>query len=56
MHLNVICRVCEKNAIYNTTLGVYYCPSHGYETRLEDMNEHMDELISSLEHMQVSIY
>jgi hypothetical protein len=55
MHLKVICTVCEKHAKYNTTLGIYYCPSHGYETKLEDMEEHMGELVQNLEQMKIFV-
>ncbi|UCE74787.1 MAG: hypothetical protein JSV56_03545 [Methanomassiliicoccales archaeon] len=53
--MNVKCSVCEKNAQYNTTLGVYYCPEHGYETRLENTNEYMSELVENLEQMKILI-
>ena len=55
MHLNVICRVCEKNAVFNPTLGVYYCPIHGYETKLEGQNEYMDELVANLEKLEIIV-
>jgi hypothetical protein len=55
MHLKVICTVCEKNAKFNTTLGIYYCPSHGYETKLNDLGEHMGELVENLEQMKVLV-
>jgi ribosomal protein L37AE/L43A len=55
MHLKVICRVCEKNAVYNTTLGIYYCPQHGYETKLEGQNEYMDELVANLEQLEILV-
>ena len=55
MHLRVICTVCEKNAKYNNTLGVYYCPKHGYETKLEDMTEYLGDLVENLEQMKVFV-
>jgi hypothetical protein len=55
MHLKVICSVCEKNAKFNTTLGIYYCPSHGYETKLNDLSEHMGEMVENLEQMKVFV-
>ncbi len=55
MHLKVICRVCEKNAKYNANLGIYFCPVHGYETKLEELNEYMTELVENLERMVTSI-
>ena len=54
MHLKVVCRVCEKNAKFNATLGVYFCPIHGYDTKLEDVNEYMSELIANLEQMEIT--
>jgi hypothetical protein len=55
MHLKVICRVCEKNASFNTTLGIYFCPKHGYETRLVEKNRLMSELVSNLEQIKMHI-
>lgn len=55
MHLKVICSVCEKTAKFNTTLGIYYCPNHGYETKLNDHSEHMGELVENLEQMKVVV-
>lgn len=53
--MKVICRVCEKNAKYNANLGIYFCPVHGYETKLEELNEYMTELVENLERMVTSI-
>jgi len=55
MHLNVICTVCEKNAQYNRTLGVYFCPHHGYETKLREAETYLNELVSTLEELKVMI-
>jgi hypothetical protein len=55
MHLRVICRVCEKTAKFNTTLGVYYCPQHGYETKLEDLSEYLEEMVSNLEQIKILV-
>jgi hypothetical protein len=55
MHLRVICTECEKKAIFNTTLGIYYCPQHGYETKLQDPNEFMGDMISNLEQIKVFV-
>jgi hypothetical protein len=55
MHLKVICRVCEKHARFNNTLGIYYCPSHGYETKLEDANEYINDLVATLEELEVLV-
>lgn len=55
MHVKVICTVCEKNAEFNTTLGVYYCPAHGFETKLEEPSEYMNEMISNLEQIKVFV-
>lgn len=55
MHLKVICSVCEKNAEYNSTIGIYYCPEHGYETKLTEQEAYLDELVSNLEELKVMI-
>jgi hypothetical protein len=55
MHLKVVCRVCEKHAQYNSNLGIYYCPQHGYETKLEEQTEFMMEMVENLERMVASI-
>lgn len=55
MHLKVVCTVCERNAEYNTTLGVYYCPMHGYETKLEKLSEYMNELVENLEQLKLIV-
>lgn len=55
MHLKVICRVCEKNAKYNSTLGIYFCPKHGYETKLTDPNEYIGDLVSNLEQIRILV-
>ncbi|UCE39724.1 MAG: hypothetical protein JSW00_00965 [Thermoplasmata archaeon] len=51
--MKVICSVCEKYAKYNTTLGIYYCPTHGYETKLENPNEYINEMVENLEHIKI---
>lgn len=53
--MKVICRVCQKKTIYNSTLGVYYCPNHGYETKFEDVHDYMEEMVTNLEQMRVLI-
>ncbi len=55
MHLKVICSVCEKNAEFNSTIGIYYCPKHGYETKLEEPNEYIEELVSNLEQLEILV-
>lgn len=55
MHLKVICSICEKNAEYNSTLGIYYCPEHGYETKLEEQSEYLDELVTNLEQLKIFV-
>ena len=53
--MNVICRVCDRNAKFNPTLGIYYCPLHGYETKLEEMSDYMGELVANLEQLDVFV-
>ncbi|MEE9150311.1 MAG: hypothetical protein V3U20_00565 [Thermoplasmata archaeon] len=53
--MKVICEVCEKNAEFNTTLGIYYCPMHGYETKLEEINDYMNELVTNLEKLKIIV-
>lgn len=53
--MKVICRVCEKNAQFNNTLGIYYCPMHGYETKLENATEYINDLVSTLEQLEILV-
>ncbi len=53
--MKVICGVCAKNAEFNTTLGIYYCPKHGYETKLGEINDYMNELVTNLEKLKIIV-
>lgn len=55
MQLKVICSICEKNAEYNSTIGIYYCPEHGYETKLAEPSEYLDELVTNLEQLKIFV-
>lgn len=47
----IVCRNCEERAKYNDMLGIYYCPTHGFDTTLWDESAHMQRITQNVEKM-----
>ncbi len=53
MHMKVRCRICERGAVYNELLGIYYCPHHGcYDIGMVEHKDHIAGLLDNLNQLR----